>query len=85
MNILSAVQAVVGGIVIFFAAGWIVMSRYFHERGITKIAYSVAISITMSLLISFALGFLGVFSILTFLIAYVFICLVLLVLSWVMQ
>jgi hypothetical protein len=71
MDILSILQLMLGLVVIFIASGFIIVQRYFRKHSlIEKIIYTVTISICITVLISLALGILGIFNSINFMIVY---------------
>ena len=72
MNVFLAVlQGVIGGIILFFLVGWLIVDRFFkHVRIYEKVIYSIAISICVCILISLILAYTGIFGLISFLIAY---------------
>lgn len=70
MNILSIVQALIGCLIVFFLSGWLLTSWFHKLSKLGRIIYSIAISISVTIVLSLLLAYLGIFNILTLLLGY---------------
>ena len=69
--ILTIIQAILGIAVLFFVVGWLFMNKHFHGLILwKKILYSMTLSICVSVFLGLVLGYIGIFGLASFLIAY---------------
>jgi len=81
-SILSVLQAVIGGLLVFIIIGWVLMQRIFPKTSILeKIIYSITLSITITLIIGVILSVLSIFTIISFIIAYAIVAIAIIILS----
>jgi hypothetical protein len=83
---LSVIFAIIGGLLAFFAIGWILMQRFYaHAKIYEKIIYSITLSMSLIIIISLILSYLKIFNLVSLIIAYAIIAIVIVLASSLMQ
>ena len=87
MNIVLAVlQAVLGGFILFFIVGFVIMKKFFPNTTLfERIIYGITLSITASIIISLILSYIGIFSFLSFIIGYAIVVLAVILIARLME
>ena len=81
---IDVLQAIVGGILIFFAIGFVIVARYMKNLELwQKIIFSITISICISTIIAAVLGIFGIFTFLSFVAAYIVVLIAALAVSFI--
>ena len=82
MGVLEILQVIIGGILIFFLTGYLIINKFFEELNyLEKITLSIGISLCITILIGALLGFLGIFTLMNSLIAYIIIIALILIIK----
>ena len=68
---MGIIFAVVGGLLVFCAIGWIIIQRFYkHAMVYEKIIYSITLSMSVTIIIGLILSYLKIFNLLSLVISY---------------